>query len=66
MTKKCEYCDTVTAGYFEVGRGERLLKIICCEECYSTLIEPLPQYQKDAMAEAAHILVWRDIPCDFK
>ena len=57
MTDKCEYCGTETAGYFEVGRGERLLKIICCERCYFTLIEPLSQEQKDTMAEAAHVLV---------
>ena len=62
----CAYCEIETDGYFELGRGARLLKIPCCEKCYDTVIAPIPQYQKDIMAEAANILVWQDIDCDFE
>ena len=65
MTDRCEYCNVETDAYFELGRGERLLKIPCCEKCYNTLILPLSPDQKRVMAEAANILVWQDIPCDF-
>lgn len=66
MIGKCEYCNIETDGYFEVGCGERLLKIICCKECYTTLIEPLSPNQKKLMADIANIIVWKDISWGFE
>jgi hypothetical protein len=60
------YCETGTDGYFEAGKGAKLLKIPCCEKCYRNLIVPLSQDQINIMAEAANILVWQDIDCDFE
>ena len=38
MTDRCEYCNVETDAYFELGRGERLLKIPCCEIVNSKII----------------------------
>ena len=64
-TDICEYCNTHTNAYFEVGHGDRLLKVVCCKTCYDDIVVPLSDRQKKIFADAPNEVVWQNEPCDF-
>lgn len=48
----CVYCGKKTENTLELGRGEHVMEIPCCESCFEE-INKLPQSRKEQMSEAA-------------